>query len=208
MKITNIKKQAFKSRLFEVHLDGEYAFSLYDNQLKDFNLEIGSSLASSEIFKIDEVVKKNALLSAMNMVLRADSTAFLISQKLKMKKYTNDVVDYVVEYMESHGYLNDSDYGRNFAKSAFQKGKGRKYVEFELSKRGISKDVIENLCDEFYDGSLIREVANKKLSSILRSKENIVYKELASLRDYLLRQGYMYDEINEVIEELKGNYED
>ena len=55
---------------------------------------------------------------------------------------------------------------------------------------------------------IISDITDKKLISLIKGKEKPDYKDLTKLRDYLYRQGFCYEEINEEITRVKEKYED
>lgn len=209
MLVTDIKKSFPYNKLNEVYLDYEFSFALYESELKKFkiepNKEIDKEFTEAEIYPY---LKEKALNDALKIVLRADTTIKNVREKLLSKKYPDFAVDNAIEYLKSKGFVDDFEYAKNFVKSAFNKGKGKKYAEFELIKRGIESDKIELLIDKYYKNDLISDAADKKFSSLVKGKETPDYKDFNKLREYLLRQGFCYDEVNEEVLRVKRNYED
>lgn len=209
MLVTDIKKSFPYNKLNEVYLDFEFAFALYETELKKFKIELNKELEKEFLEnEIYPYLKKKALNDALKIVLRRDTTIKAVKDKLALRKYPEFAVLYASDYLLEKGFVDDLEYAKNFVKSAFNKGKGKKYVEFELIKRGIESDKTELILEKYYKGSLISEVTDKKLISLIKGKERPDYKDLNKLRDYLVRQGFCYDEINEEILRVRRNYED
>ncbi|MBR4892537.1 MAG: RecX family transcriptional regulator [Clostridia bacterium] len=208
MVVTEVRKSSFSKKLTEVYIDYEYAFSLYENQIKKFNIKENLEIDNYRMEEIIKEVKKNALNDALRTVLISDSTKGIIKKKLKSKKYPDEIIDYVINYIDEKGYVDDFDYAINFAKAKFRTGKGKKYIEAELFKKGIDSNIICSVISDFYDESKIYEVADMKLSSLIKGRQTPDYKDLCKLKDYLLRQGYEYSEVSDVISKVKGKYED
>lgn len=207
MLVTELRKNPNFKKLNEVYIDYEYAFSLYDNELKLFGIEEGCKLSEQVFLSIFKKIKKNAVNDSMRLLIRSDYTKKTIAEKLKQKKYPEEIICEVLTYLEENGYVNDLDFAVRFVKTAFNKGKGAKYIEFELKKRGIEEEAIENILLELDCGNKIKEIAEKKLKSIVGSKIIPDKKDYIKLKDYLLRQGYSYDEINSELIRMKGDYE-
>ena len=129
----------------------------------------------------------------------------MIEDKLLLRGLPKELARDVVTKLKDDGYTDDLDYGRKFIEDSCNlKTKGAKYIEFELSKRGLSKDDISFLMEENY-----RPNIQKALDNILRklNKElsDLDYKEIASVKGKLIRKGYSFDEISEV---LSSDYSD
>lgn len=209
MLVTDIKISFPYKKLNEVYLDYEFSFALYDSELKKFKIEINKDIEKEFLEnEIYPYLNKKALNDALRIVLRADTTIKNIKEKLTLKKYPQFAVDNAIKHLESKGFIDDLEYAKNFIKHSFNKGKGKKYVEFELAKRGIKTDKTEALLDKYYKEDLICDVADKKLISLIKGKEKPDYKDLNKLRDYLMRQGFCYDEVNEEVLRVRRNYED
>lgn len=207
MIVTDIRKSFNSKKLNEVYIDYEYAFCLYDNEIGMFDIKENGEISEEVFNKICKRLKKNATNDSLKLLLRSDYTKKTIEDKLKIKKYPEDIIKEVIEYLEENGFINDYDYAKHFVKSAFQKGKGAKYIEFELKKRGVISDITEELLSEYGKESKISEAAEKKLRSIQGNKEFPDYKDYIKLKEYLLRQGYSYDEIMSQLSQMKGDYE-
>ena len=209
MLVTDIKKSFPYNKLNEVYLDYEFSFALYESELRKFKIELSKEIEPSFIEKeVYPLLKKRALNDALKIVSRADATIKTIKDKLALKKYPESAILYAEEYLLKKGFVDDLEYAKKFAKSAFDKSKGKRYVEFELIKRGIAQEIIEELINEYYKENIISDIADKKLFSLIKGKEKPDYKDLTKLRDYLYRQGFCYEEINEEITRVRQKYED
>lgn len=208
MIITDIKKSVRFRKLHEVYIDCEYAFSLYENELKFFGIEISGKVDSSALCRIYKKLGANATGDVLKFLSRADLTKKMAEDKLRQKKYPEEIINNVLEELCKKGYINDCDYAHDFVRAAVKKDKGKKYIEFELKKRGIDDETIEKLICEFYGDVDVFKVAEKKFSSILKGKEAPDYKDFCKLRDYLIRSGFGYEEISDVLSRVKGNFYD
>lgn len=205
MVITGIKKILNTKSRFLIYADEEPLFPLYSWDIKKLNLKEGDEI-SENVF---ELARKNALNDALKLISRMDYTEKMIVNKLMEKKYPPEISEYAATYLKEKNYTDDYTYAVRFSKNAFlSKKKGKAYVEAELLRRGIKKDIIEEIINSYYEEESIREVAKKKLNSLVKNGASPQMKDFLKLRDYLLRQGYSYDEIKDIISELRGNYED
>lgn len=209
MIVTDLKKSLLYKKKYDVYLDYECSFTLYESELKKLNIETGREI-TEEYYKesIIPYLKKNALNDSFRMIARCDYSRKEIIEKLSRRNYPYDVILYTADYLCEHKYIDDYEYSVKFVKHAFSaKNKGKAYVEMELFRKGIDKELISSLISEYYKEDDIYNIAEKKLKSILKGKETPDIKDLNKLRDYLLRQGFSYDEISDALSRMKGKYE-
>ena len=109
-----------------------------------------------------------------------------------------NMLEDIIEYLKEAGYLNDNEYIER-AINNFKSLKNLSLFEVKnkLYAKGISRDDID---DYFYDNS-------EELNEYERqSARNIIYKkqremDLEEIKQYLLKKGYKYDNINSAVEE-------
>ena len=144
---------------------------------------------------------KSGYAYAIRLLYRADYTSKMIEDKLLSRGLSKELAREVTDKLKSDGYTDDLDYGRKFIEDACNlKSKGAKYIEFELSKRGLAKEDISSLMEEHYRPDIKRALDNilRKLSKEL---SDLDYKEIASVKGKLIRKGYSFDEIAKVLKE-------
>lgn len=138
---------------------------------------------------------KSAYAYALRLIALKDYTSKMIEDKLRLRKLPEDIAKNVTKELEQKGYINNEDYGRRFIEDSVNlKNKGRKYIEFELTKRGFSREEASLLLDECYS-SPIEEAFNKILRKYGKKYEELDIKEKNSVKNKLLRQGYVFEEI-------------
>ena len=108
--------------------------------------------------------RKSAYAYALWLLARADYTSKMIMEKLISRELSEEIAESVVSELSERGYINNLDYGRKFiADKCNLRNKGRKYIEFELIKKGFSKEECEILLDECYESNI-----SAALNNILR----------------------------------------
>ena len=105
--------------------------------------------------------------------------------------------------MKDYRFLDDGDYAETYARS-YSKTKGKKLIEIELKKKGVSEEdmseAIENIGDQTESAV---NIAEKYLKNKIKDKQNMLkcYK-------YLLSKGFEYDVAKSAIERLGHNEDD
>ncbi len=142
---------------------------------------------------------KAAKLKALSLLTDMDRTEVQLRQKLKQKAYEDDVIEQALDYVKSFGYINDANYAQRFIENR-KKTKSRQEIAAMLSQKGVSRELIAEALEKYYDSEdaleAIRYLAEKKHYSVEHCSE----KEKKKIFDYLLRKGFYYDEIRQVIQ--------
>ncbi len=202
--ITDIKPQVKTPTRCSIYLDNVFYCGLELETVMRHRLKIGDQI---EPEKLDEIQfdseRVRALDKALSFVTKSKKTQKQVKEHLFSKGYTEQTVESVIEKMKDYRFLDDGDYAESYAKS-YSKTKGKKLIEMELKKRGISEEdmslAIENIGDQTESAVLIAE---KYLKNKQKDKANLLkcYK-------YLLSKGFDYDVSKTVIERLGHNEDD
>ena len=142
---------------------------------------------------------KQAKLKALSLLTDMDRTEVQLRQKLKQKFHEDDVVEQAMEYVKSFGYVNDTNYARRFVESR-KKTKSKHEIIAMLSQKGIHREVVSETIAECYHPEDAHEaicyLVEKKCGSIEQCSD----KDKKKVFDYLLRKGFSYEEIRQVIQ--------
>lgn len=146
-----------------------------------------------------EEVLKQAKLKALSLLTDMDRTEAQLRQKLKQKAYEEDVVEQAIEYVKSFGYIDDAKYAQRFVENR-KKTKSKQEMSAMLSQKGVKRELITEALDTCYTSEdaveAIRHLAEKKHYSFQESTD----KEKKKICEYLLRKGFYYDDIRQVIQ--------
>ena len=114
------------------------------------------------------------------------------------KIYTEDLLEEIIEYLKEAGYINDKEYiEKTINNMKILKNLSKKEIQFKLMAKGIKKDDIE---DYFYENSeSLDEYEQKSACNIYNKK--ITTMEPEEIRLYLLKKGYLSENIKIAMEE-------
>ena len=142
---------------------------------------------------------KQAKLKALSLLTDMDRTEEQLRQKLKQKAYSDDTTEQAINYVKSFGYLDDLKYAERFVESR-KKTKSRQEISAMLSQKGVSREHISEALEMCYHSGdaveAIRYLTEKKHVSLADSTD----KEKKKIYDYLLRKGFRYEDIRQVIQ--------
>ncbi|MDY2612447.1 MAG: regulatory protein RecX [Lachnospiraceae bacterium] len=185
---------------YKVYVDGQFAFVLYKGELSRYHIAEDSEL-EEEIYQNlrKEIVLKRAKLRAIHLLNDMGRTESQLRTKLLRNDYPPDIVEEAIAYVKSFGYINDAEYARNFIENRKEK-KSKKEIYAALCQKGLPKDLIETALEERYadDDSIAA------IEAIVRKKKfdpkSTDYREMQKMMGYLVRKGFRYDDIRQVIQ--------
>lgn len=174
MIVSRIEAEKKKHR---VYVDEEYMFSLYSNELGQFNIQEGNEISNDVItYILDTIIYKRAKERALFLLERKPLSVHMMKNKLQENGYPVDLIERVIAFLEGYHYLDDDEYTRMYVDS-YAERKSRKQILNELYHRGISKQTIENYFE-------LNEYSEKNCFE----KQFLKYVKGKNLQDYNVRQ--------------------
>lgn len=203
-KITKIEIQKNNKDRVNIYLDGEYALAINAELIYKENLKVKDDV---DISKLQEIAEKESYIrckeSAIKIIERSYKTEKEIRDKLKQKGYEEKQINNSIDFLKEYNFINDNTYAKAFIKDKLS-FKGSQKIKYDLMKKGIAKDIIEeNLIkvDKNEEKEVALNVGRKKYESI-RRKESDNYKLSGKLYRFLISRGYAYDIVKDVVKEI------
>ncbi|MCR5733734.1 MAG: RecX family transcriptional regulator [Lachnospiraceae bacterium] len=208
MTVTDIAE--YKKGKYKIFLNDEFAFVLYDSDLKDHPLKIGDVL-SDDVYDgiIDNILKKRCRAYALHILKKQDKSVKELRAKLSEALYPQVVIEDAISYVLSLHYADDIRYAENYIRSVSDRA-----AIFEIKNRllskGVSADDIETAMDNCRDAGIISMDTNLELLKKLmqkklgHSQEEIDEKTKIRIFSSLYRKGFKLNDIERVYDELKG----
>lgn len=198
MKIVKIEEiNKYKCKVCFETLD---SMVLYKKDLHRYQLEEGVVLCDKQVdVFMKEILPYRAKARCMKLLQTKDYTEAEICRKLKNDGYPSEVIQNAVGYLYSYKYLDDERYVRLYYNSKSSK-KSRKNIVMDLQQKGISKDVIQKVLNDYAvddsdigsDRTCILKLLYKKRYDDL----NAAHVEKEKVKAYLYRKGFEADDIN------------
>ncbi len=98
--------------------------------------------------KIPEITESNSnaieqvKACAIRLLARREHSRGELKQKLLLRHFPEDLINRVIEALELKGWQSDLRFVKAYVDQQIQRGFGELKIQFELKKRGISKDLI------------------------------------------------------------------
>lgn len=118
--------------------------------------------------------------------------------KLNSLELTDNDRDFIINFLNDEGYINDERYCRSYVKSKLNLKKwGVNKIKISLISKGIDREIIDSVVSEIdqdsYKEELIKLLENKKIN------ESDPYKRKAKLIRYAVGKGYSLSMVMEVL---------
>ncbi|MBQ8985032.1 RecX family transcriptional regulator [Candidatus Saccharibacteria bacterium] len=198
LKITDLKQGVKNPDRVNVFVNDDFAFSLDVAQVVDLKIKKGRIITEEELVELTKASEFGKLYQrTLEWVLMRPrsvrETSDYLSKKIFEKKLDNSFLKIIIEKLEKKNYLDDYRFAKWYIGNRFfKKGVSSKRLKMELFKKGISKEIIEQVLvdSDRDDVSEIKKVILKK-----RSK----YPDDEKLISYLCRQGFPFELSREMV---------
>lgn len=195
MVITDIKKG--KKRLNAVYIDGEF-FNNIDSYILDISgFSVGSEVSGAEL-KLLESKSNNrrAYSKALYLLGFRDYSEKEMQNKLKLD-FTDDAIENTIEKLKEQKLLDDEKFASKYADVLiFEKKFSKKMAVYELTKKGIDKQISESIVDDIDvdEKDQIMDLISRKYKDAYND-EKVKRRAIA----FLQRHGYKIHDIFDVI---------
>lgn len=205
-----VSKDDDKATLF---FDNGERLVLHKDVLYQSGLRKGDEISSDRFsILIQEETFYLIKQKAFRLLQRRIHTAKELHTKLRQKFSDETLIKECINDLQQKGFINDKDFALAFV-SEKQKSKkwSRTRLKSELTKRGISIDIITEILSENFSSEKERQSANelaeKKYKQLIR-KEIDKRKLYQKLIMYLQSKGYDYDIASETVRKILSVEED
>jgi len=202
-KITQIVIQKKRKNRCSIFLDDEYAFGLDQDVVVQFGLKKGDFLTDQQI---DDILfneeKKKAKDRALRFLSYRDRSEKEIRTKLKDVGYDDKIVEWVISELKRLRFIDDRRFALNYAQSQMLiRPKGEYVLKRELKQKGIDEELIDQTIEAIYQEkdqlAFALELAQRRKKHYKIDDEMKVRKRVS---DFLLRRGFGWDIVSEVME--------
>ena len=126
-----------------------------------------------------------------------------IRQRLKRKKFDDDVIEKTLYFLKDRGFIDDEKFAKSWLESRIQRPLGLERLRQELKIKGITQEIIEEeilkLKENYSESQVVSSLAKarfKKIKGIDRNKAK------ERIFRYLIRRGFSSDTIIDTIRAL------
>jgi regulatory protein len=196
MLITAIEPR--RKAMSALYIDGEYVMNLDTQTLIENRFDVGREIDDEDLHEIIKLSnERRAKEKALWLISYRDHSKKELADKIK-RTCDEQSAQKAVERLEELGLVNDASFAKRYAEQLiFGKHMSKKAACFELAKKGIDRELADEVLEEItVDASeQIRAVIDRKYRNL--ADEKTKRRAVAALQ----RLGYRWDDIRQVLEE-------
>lgn len=200
-KITKLARQKHNDKRVSVFVDDEYAFSVSDEIIIEYNIAVNMD---ATLLPLDQIKKeddyKYCLSVAFNHISVSDKSEKQMREFLLKKGFLAESVERVIDRLKELNYIDDRAFAKTFVEHS--KKSGKKALIYKLQSKGISMDdidlALENESDEIQEEKAINLAKNQ----LPKYNDLNEFEKKKKLNAFLFRHGFTWDIISTVIEKL------
>ncbi len=202
MKITGLKPQRRSKKKVSVFVDGEFAFSLDRETVKQFRLKEGT--------RVDARLLEDAILAEQLRKCREHALLLLsyrarsekeLRERLEKKGWTPAVIEAVLKNFKETGLVDDEKLAQRYVQDRITIGhKGKWRIKQELTRIGIAKQLINRALATAPDETTAAQMVLEHFLPRYQKLDPLTKKR--RLAGLLARRGFAPETINRLLNEL------
>ena len=127
----------------KVYIDHEFAFVLYNGEVRQYKLEIEHPIEEHIFLEIrTKILPKRAKKRCLNLLQKRPMTEYKLREKLEEGLYVPEVIEEAIEYVKSFHYIDDYDYACQYI-FYHKESESRRKIEEKLMQKGITKEILK-----------------------------------------------------------------
>jgi len=204
--ITAIERQKRHPKRRSLFINDKFVCGLDEEIVFALKLKVGREIDEEEINRaiFKEEVRK-ARDYVLNLLTYRPRSCREVRDKLKRKKYREELIEEVIGQLHKLGFLDDGKFAHSWMESRLlNKPIGRRLLEQELRQKGIDGEIIEEVIQDAFS-----KYNEEDLALTLARKRLKIYSELNDitrkrrLYSYLGRRGFSLETISRIFERLR-----
>ena len=208
--ITKITTQKRNKSRYNIFIDHQYAFSVDEDVLVQYNLHKGMEIDDREVIDVLGADSLNqSYLLAINYLSYRMRSIKEVNDYLIKKEVDPAHVERIIVRLLNEGLLNDEQFANAFITDRINlTSKGPGLIKRELIEKGIKVDIIDAGLKVFSFDSQLEKAVKWAERSLKRRSRDSYRKRVERLRTALIRQGFANDVITEVLTVVQVHVED
>lgn len=188
-----VTTQRGKADKIHIYIDNEYQMTVDESYWLSLCIPEKSEIDEERLIELEgEIMRRRAFNKAVELLAMREHSRREIIIKLIQRGYDKAIAEETADRLSEYGYLSDERFARLYAAELKERKKlGKVRIKQELLRKGIDRDVIENVLSETEENPE-EEIANLLRKKYPRFSENEKVKNRAI--NALIRYGYrIYD---------------
>jgi regulatory protein len=196
MKISAIRQQQKAKDRYSVYVDDKYSFSLSESALISSGVSSGIEITAEQLEAYKRLSTEDKLWGrALRYVAARLHSSHEVREYLRRKEAAPELIDQYITRLTDIGLLDDHRYAEAFVENRrLLKPSSTRKLQLELRAKRIPDAIVREVLaeDEGDDKSALRDLVVKK-------RRQTKYQDDMKLKQYLARQGFGFDDINQAL---------
>jgi regulatory protein len=205
-RITSLRFQKRSPDRVNVYLDGRFAFGL--PALEAARLRVGQVLTDLDVQRLRSLdVEQKAYDRAVRFLAYRPRSEAEVRNRLEGSGADQPVIEAVIERLTKQGYLDDAEFGRFWVEGRQRfSPRGAYALRQELRRKGLDDSTIGLVVTGLDAASSAYEAARPRAVRLSRlaGSDPMLFRRRMS--DFLLRRGFDYEVIREVVARLLSEF--
>jgi regulatory protein len=196
MKITALKAQVKNTQRVSIFVDERYGFSLSLDELVKYRLKKDDELSLADVKKFKKISADGKLRArALEWLMNRPHSEREFRDYLYRKKAEPEQMENLVNEFTGKGYLDNAKFAAWFSELQARRNKSDRQIRAELFKKGISREVADEVLAEGAGGEAAR------LKALIGKKKGLsrYQKDPKKLMQYLVTQGFSWQSVKEAL---------
>lgn len=197
MKITNIKQQVKRADRYSIYVDDKYAFSLSEGELLKLKLRVKQEFTQQGLEDLrQKAVIGKAYDQSINLIMRRPRSEWELRDYLKRKDCQPEVIDLTIDRLKNRRYVDDAAFAKRWVENRrLLKSTSKRRLQQELRQKRVGDEAITLAldADDADEHQILRDLIEKK-------RRQTRYQDKTKLMQYLIRQGFNYGDIKQVLD--------
>jgi regulatory protein len=209
-KITAIDAQERRGNRRSIFINGKFALGVDETVIADLGLHVGQEISEEELGRVvrAELLAK-AKERALNLLEYRDRSRVEIARRLRQAGYAEDIIEEVLGRLSDIGFVDDARFSRSWVESrSVARGIGKARIKWELRQKGVEADLVEEATSEIDEETEYQSAARAARAKWGKDHNPDASAKRRRLASYLQRQGFGWDVIKRVVDELAGEDDD
>jgi regulatory protein len=207
--IVSITRQPRRRRA-DVLLDDGSVFALSLELIAERGLVAGARLTPKRRQELEaDDARRGAIAAALRLLAGGSRSERDLHDRLRRRSYPRAAVDAAIARMRELGYLDDAAFARSWVQGRqAATPRSRRYLQFELSQKGVARELIADAVEPVSDEDAAFEAAGRRLRGLAGVDRTTFERRLAG---FLTARGFGYRVTRAVIDrcwsEIRENAE-
>ena len=201
--VTGLRAARGHKRMVMVSLNGDASLQLSEDVVVRERLTVGRKLAAGDIVRLKQLEQyQSAWNTALSFLKHRPRSEFEVRSRLKSRGCGDEQISAVMSRLRELELVDDAAFASFWRENRERHNpRSSRLTRWELRRKGITEDVIEQALDGGDEKTSAYEAARLRVNKLPKDDYAIFRRRLG---DFLRRRGFNYEIIGETVNRLWG----